>query len=182
MTPPQQMQQGTNPLDSLEPNILPDPIGFWPPAIGWWVLALLIVLVITGTGIAFWRWYKRNAYRREALKKLDAIQQGFEHHQDQLKLVKQYNHLLKAVALSAFPREQVAALNSAAWLKFLDKNLKQSTTFRKGAGKALGQVYSTAVSVDSEKLHNSVKLWVRKHKTPKSKNIRSTAKEGLPHA
>ncbi|HCI2640386.1 DUF4381 domain-containing protein, partial [Pseudomonas aeruginosa] len=27
-----------NPLDRLEPLIAPPPVGWWPPAPGWWLL------------------------------------------------------------------------------------------------------------------------------------------------
>ncbi|WP_147471835.1 DUF4381 domain-containing protein, partial [Pseudomonas cichorii] len=40
-----------NPLDQLQPLITPAPIGFWPPAPGWWLLMLLIPAVAWG----FWR-------------------------------------------------------------------------------------------------------------------------------
>ena len=37
-----------NPLDQLEPLIAPAPIGWWPPAPGWWLLAVLVPLLLWG--------------------------------------------------------------------------------------------------------------------------------------
>ena len=168
MTPPSSMPQSTNPLDALEPNILPDPIGFWPPAIGWWVLAALVILIIAGLIFALWRWRKRNAYRREALKKLNAIKESYESHKSPSKLVHQYNHLLKAVALQQYPREQVAALHGSEWLAFLDEQLKDSSAFSKGAGRVLGNsAYSPNINPKVAPLHSAITRWVKKHRTVK---------------
>ena len=39
-----------NPLDRLEPLIAPLPVGWWPPAPGWWLLAALLPLLGWGSG------------------------------------------------------------------------------------------------------------------------------------
>src|SRR3990167_10562255 len=36
------------PLDQLEPLIAPAPIDWWPPAPGWWLLAVLVPLLLWG--------------------------------------------------------------------------------------------------------------------------------------
>ncbi|MCT5879566.1 DUF4381 domain-containing protein [Pseudomonas aeruginosa] len=48
-----------NPLDRLEPLIAPLPVGWWPPAPGWWLLAALLPLL----GWGLWR-LRRHLPRR----------------------------------------------------------------------------------------------------------------------
>ena len=47
-----------NPLDQLEPLIAPAPIDWWPPAPGWWLLALLVPLMVWGL-TRLWQRLKR---------------------------------------------------------------------------------------------------------------------------
>ncbi|MTI15395.1 DUF4381 domain-containing protein [Sansalvadorimonas verongulae] len=181
MTPPSPMPpQAPNPLDALEPNILPAPIGFWPPAVGWWIVAGLALLLILVLAYALWRWYKSNVYRREAVRQLTAIQQSYTTHKSASRLVQQYNHLLKAVALQRYPREQVASLHGNEWLTFLDQQLKSSTDFTKGAGNVLGHsAYSKNVNLEADILHTVATRWVKKHRVNKPVNVKK--KEGKPH-
>ena len=59
--------------------------------------------------VAAVRHWQRNAYRREALRALETADG------------RDISAILKRAALAAFPREQVASLNGAAWLAFLDR-------------------------------------------------------------
>lgn len=89
----------------------PEAIGFFP------VNGVMTVLLILG-GIALFfmavmrvlRW-RKNAYRRVALKLLDSADSS-----------EAVNHLLKRVALAAWPREEVASLYGAEWNQFLREN------------------------------------------------------------
>ena len=102
-------------LDNLhgivEPTALPL---WWPLAPGWW---LLIAFVLVAVAIAAWRTiaaYRKNAYRREALAALDTI------------APQQLPTLLKRVALSAYPRSEVASLTGSDWVAFLNRHVPGS--------------------------------------------------------
>jgi len=101
-----------SPLDQLQPLILPTEPGAWPPAIGWWLLMLIVItlLVISiKTLVNYWRF---EAVKRQSLRKVKQTQCS-----DQL------NRLLKITALHYFPNHHVAHLSGANWSTFLNHNL-----------------------------------------------------------
>ena len=106
-------------LESLHDIIAPTPVPFWPPSPGWWwVFAFLLVASVIGLGRVF-MWWQQNRYRREALKEwreYDALLANGTH---RLEAITGFAALMKRVALSRFPREQVASLTGTAWLEFL---------------------------------------------------------------
>jgi len=96
---------------------LPEPVSWWPPAPGWWLTTALIIVVFAG---AFWllRQWQRRRWRREALEELARLQQSATSYQQ----LQQLSALLRRVAMTCFPRQQVASLTGPAWLDFLDSN------------------------------------------------------------
>ncbi|WP_257264422.1 DUF4381 domain-containing protein [Endozoicomonas sp. ONNA2] len=108
-----------NPLDQLRPNHLPDPVGLWPPAIGWWVLAFIGIALVTLVTFYFWRRWQKNRYRSEALLQARRIHADYQLHQSLHRLANESNELLKRVALHAFPTGEVAGLSGACWSQFL---------------------------------------------------------------
>ena len=105
----------TDPLAALRPLHLPPPISWWPPAPGWWLLALVIV----GLVAAIWYSRKRTVLRRTALKELQALELGDN---SSSVIITAVNRLLKRYALVCFPHETVASLTGTEWLRFLEKN------------------------------------------------------------
>ena len=103
-------------LSNLHDIALPAPVSYWPPAPGWWILGfalLAVTLILIARLVAH---HRRNAYRRAALRELDAIGPAV----DSASAVC-ISAVLKRAALVAFPREQVAGLTGPAWLAFLDR-------------------------------------------------------------
>lgn len=94
---------------------LPAEISAWPPAPGWWLLAVLII----GLLVLAVRWWKRRQRHPVtlALRELKIIENG-----DQCSNADQalaLSRLLRRTALSLYPREQVASLTGDAWREFL---------------------------------------------------------------
>jgi len=62
-------------LDQLQPIIQPEPVPFWPPAPGWWVLLALVPLL----GYGLWRarvLLPKKAARENAEQPLDPLRQA----------------------------------------------------------------------------------------------------------
>jgi hypothetical protein len=115
---------------------LPEAVGLWPFAPGWWILIALAV-----AGLAYllrkqiqkWR---RNAARRLALRELNRVRAEFEKGADALTLGKELSELVRRSMLAYAPRAEVAGLTGDRWLEWLDQNLEDKP-FTKGAGKNL---------------------------------------------
>lgn len=102
---------------------LPELIGWWPLAPGWW---FLIVLVVAGLGYllykAFNQW-RRNAARRLSLRELSRIQHDYQDGIDEISLAIELSELLRRTMLAYAPRNEVAGLTGEGWLRWLDQGL-----------------------------------------------------------
>jgi cbb3-type cytochrome oxidase subunit 3 len=111
----EQQQQLLNQLQDIQ---LPDPIGWWPLSYTWWLLIFMVSSLLVGLIWYYFDQKKRNAYRIEALAHLNTLENQPNNPNQQLLEI---NRLLKQVALTCYPRTEVAALNDQAWLDFLAK-------------------------------------------------------------
>ena len=139
-----------NPLAQLRDIQLPDAIGWWPLAPGWWMLLGLLVSL----GLLSWlsyRWYRRGAIKRAALAELEQIAEQFQGQA----LLQQLSQLLRRVALASQPRQQVAGLRGQAWLQFLDRFVEPQE-FSQGIGSifATGPYQASKLEIDEAALIN----------------------------
>jgi hypothetical protein len=156
--------EAENPLSELADIHLPDAVGFWPPAPGWWVLAALAVLALV---LLYRRQITRLYLRRRlksALRELDiayrAFDAGSDRNADGLQLLHSFNAILKRVALVHFADPELPRLSGRAWLRFLDEKAG-GTEFTAGAGQALGEGhYRPSFDADAAALHGLCRRWV----------------------
>ncbi|MCB1720092.1 MAG: DUF4381 domain-containing protein, partial [Candidatus Competibacteraceae bacterium] len=109
----------TNPLADLRDIHLPEPVSWWPPAPGWWLLVALSLVVVAGL-LWLWRYRRRQTPRRVALAELTRLRADFQRDGDGAAVATGISALLRRLALTHFPRGQVAGLVGDAWLQFLD--------------------------------------------------------------
>ncbi len=130
------MSQGaSDPLAALRPIHLPEPSGWWPPAIGWWLLlaALLLLLVAGWLG---WRRWRALAPRRQALAELARLHQLSA--QQPLQAVAALSTLLRRFQRLQQPVGEGAGLVDQAWLDALDRAAGwQEPHFAQGDGRLI---------------------------------------------
>ncbi len=158
------MPARTDPLSQLRDIHLPEGVGFWPPAPGWWLLALIILGAIAAVVYRLWRHYRRNRYRRLALRQLQALASQ----SDKAAYLQGLNRLLKQTALAAPQTPPVAGLTGSRWLAFLDRS-GDTDAFSRGPGRLLqqGPYAPEPVSDDRaelEALHRLAARWIRRHR------------------
>ncbi|MCB1850406.1 MAG: DUF4381 domain-containing protein [Gammaproteobacteria bacterium] len=142
---------------------LPDPISWWPPAPGWWgVLLLCLLLAVTFRAVRHSR--RRGELKRASLARLEQINEQFRRDADTARLATELSVLLRRIALSLYPRQQVAALTGDAWLGFLDEHLAVNgggSTFREGVGRVLCDApYNPDCTVDANALIELIRQWI----------------------
>ena len=157
------MQPATDPLAELRDIHQPSMIETWPPAPGWWLLAIIFIVTAAAILTKFFRHWRANKYRREAIKELDLLLTDWESHGDDRIYLTAVQDLLKRVALSHFPRDQVASLTGEAWVKFLD-NSSGSHDFSIGEMELLiDGNYRPEISVNVEKIQSFASQWIQQH-------------------
>lgn len=110
-----------NPLDQLQDIHLPEQVSAWPPAYGWWLLAVLSLSLLFLMFIIIRNHRRHHRARKAAINELKQIQHSDETwHSD-------INALLKRVCVSYFPAEHVARLHGKDWIAFLAAKLPQKS-------------------------------------------------------
>ncbi len=113
---------------------LPEVIGWWPLAPGWWFLILLVLAGIVYLAYRSIRRWRRNAMRRIALRELSRIQKEFRKGVDEITLAIELSELLRRTMLAYAPRNEVAGLTGRRWLQWLDQGL-DDRPFSEGSGR-----------------------------------------------
>jgi hypothetical protein len=115
---------------------LPELVGWWPLAPGWW---FLIALAAAGLAWLLYRSFikwRRNAARRIALRELSRIQHDYQYGVDEISLAIELSELLRRTMLAYAPRNEVAGLTGEGWLRWLDQGL-DDRPFSQGSGQNL---------------------------------------------
>ncbi|HEY0342767.1 MAG TPA: DUF4381 domain-containing protein [Steroidobacteraceae bacterium] len=101
-------------LTQLAAEHAPSRAGWWPPAPGWWGLAVIGALL--AIALVWWVRDPRRALRRAALRQLRLIRGSDA---DGAAVARAIQNLLRRYALAVFERERVAKLTGEAWLEFV---------------------------------------------------------------
>jgi len=115
---------------------LPEPVGWWPLAPGWW---LLIAVLVVASALLIRTWLQRrarSAARRRALRQLEESRSAYAYHGNPVTLGAEVSELLRRTMLAYAPRAEVAGLTGDAWLAWLDRDLDEPR-FRDGPGRKL---------------------------------------------
>jgi len=141
---------------------LPIAISWWPPAPGWWLLLVLVLVIIL---LVWWLQRRKRALRIRvaALAEWEALMDVFQREQNVSQLVSGLSVLLRRIALSYYPREEVAGLSGEAWLRYLDNSHSwlQPNGFSEGAGRLLlAGPYQRQIDGDVLALHALCGEWL----------------------
>ena len=147
-------------LNNLHDIIVPEAIGFFPLAPGWYILLSLLLALLFHFVLKRYRMYKKEQYRREALEELTKLQ-----HKSRENTMAVLS-LAKRVGLSAYGRENIALLDGDDWWDFMETHseTKVEPELRKEIQTFLYQDASSLNESSFEKILSFVSKWIRTHK------------------
>ena len=148
-------------LSALHDIVVPVAVPFWPPAPGWYAIALFALAALITWLVAWRRRVVANRYRGAALQELDELR----HNPEQAVGL---SALLKRVALAAWPRSRVASMTGSSWWQFVDAD-SGGDTFSARHGKTLEELAyrdgadETPGDEDVVAAVDAVDGWIRHH-------------------
>ena len=112
-------------LSALRDIHLPETVGLWPLAPGWWVLAA----VLFGVSLFFFVWIRarRRSPNRTALALVEDLSQRFDEDHDAVALATGLSEVLRRMALVRFGRTSAAPLHGAARARSMAHGKGQNT-------------------------------------------------------
>ena len=150
-------------LNNLHDIMTPEAVGFFPLAVGWYVLIALVMALLFHFGIQKYKEYKNSQYKREALKELESYTKSSK--KETISLLS----LAKRVGIVAYGRKSMAKLSNDSWWNFMEEKstVKVDGTLRESLSKLL---YDASYTVDTklfEQIKALVTLWITTHKRSK---------------
>jgi hypothetical protein len=138
------------------------PVPWWPPAPGWWVLALLLLALLVWAGGRLLAVYKIRKRRRQMLAWVEHLNVNTDPRREPQAYLSTLNRIFKLVALRAFPGQHCAALAGQDWVDFLMDKMDKSPSVESLDALALGP-YDPAPEFDPEIISELARFWIRKH-------------------
>lgn len=118
---------------------LPGAVGFWPPAPGWWLVALLALAGLALLAV----YYYRGRHRRVALRSMKRVRVALEQGAEPVVCLQMVSTVLRRFAMTTarpegtvHPAGTVPGLIGEEWLTYLDSRW-QRHEFAKGLGRRL---------------------------------------------
>lgn len=158
-----------DPLAQLRDIHLPAAVSWWPPAPGWWLLALLLLALVA---YGSWKWLKvrrDNTYRRQAIGELNKAWKRFHQDNDVLAYIKLCNIVLRRAALhrDEINRRSIAPLAGQEWFEYLDSCCSKPVF----AGNVSTDLFEAQYVANAEEnaerelraLHNAAHKWLKTH-------------------
>lgn len=153
-------QTGTLALRDIH---LPEPVSWWPPAPGWWILAGLLLVVIIAVYLLH-KFKQRKLLQKSALAELESIREQFNKDLNAYALVQSLSVLMRRSCISFYPRANSASLTGEQWLDYLDKTSSQGE-FKHSSGKILATApylpRNHRLDIDADALLSLCENWIQ---------------------
>ncbi|NKB31833.1 MAG: DUF4381 family protein [Pseudomonadales bacterium] len=144
---------------------LPAEVSYWPPAPGWWILALLLLVAVVYFVRRMVQLRNLRQVCQHALAELDRCYKSFagangDPGSVRLRYVNEFNSVMRRVALVHFPQANVASLGGDAWVDFIrQKGDSSGLNDEIAAALSFGR-FQTQCDVDVDAMNNLGQAWI----------------------
>ena len=181
----------TQALSEMPALFLPDPVSWWPPAPGWWILSALSIALIVWAGIGFARRYREQSVIRQALRELnelvDSIGQQTQQSEHLGSLIKA-SAILRQVTNDHLEQRFYSTESGEQWLKSLDSMVNtessrpKQTIMNSPEGKVFEKIY-TNEDISSQEISAALtasKKWIKAAARSKQRKTENQARQARP--
>lgn len=135
---------------------------WWPPAPGWWVLALLLLVLMGWIGRRLLARAKTSQRRKQMLGWVDFLNVMVDPVNEPQAYLSTLNRIFKLVALKAFPGQQCVAMSGTKWVEFLSGKLKNEHSVESLSVLATGP-FDPKPEFDPVAMSALARVWIKKH-------------------
>jgi len=145
---------------------LPEPVSYWPPAIGWWILAAIALVLLVILIRKFANMRRQQKICQYALAELQRCYDSYSQadpatiDQDKLTYVNQFNTVVRRVALVHYPQANAASLDGASWVDFIRQKGESSLMTDDIAAALQYGRFQTKCDVDVDAMQNFGQQWI----------------------
>jgi len=158
-------------ISDLHPVIPPEPVVFTPVTIGWYALAVVLLVALAAFAWSRYKKWLKNKYRRDGIKILHSKIDPILRQPDKRGTgIRELSELLKTIAFQSWPREKIASLSGRAWTTFLTESCSK-TNFGEMPGSLLQEAQylpdDKLAKIDDEQIHQLIsiaKKWIGGHR------------------
>jgi len=137
---------------------LPEAVNWWPPAPGWWITPLILLLVCGLAWFIYRRRKSRNQWNHEAASELKVIEKRYQLEPDARLLIQALSSLIRRSAMTQQGRRGIAGLNGEAWLEYLD-SIMEERRFQDDTGRLLVEAaWRPETNLSTQQAHDLITL------------------------
>lgn len=139
---------------------LPDANLWWPPAPGWWLLSVLLLLSLLLLPRLL-RWIRYRPPRRIALQQLERIRRGHRQGRSDRAVLDEVAALLRRVTISYYGRSATASSTGEQWLRQLQQLAPGSDFSPQHCQLLTRGRYQAQAQFDVDSLLQACESWLR---------------------
>jgi len=146
----------------------------WPLALGWWLLLTVILFFLFWLAMEARQHIRKKKHNQILFEKFEVLAKKLRKQPDNAVLA-EINILLRQLAITHYPRAEIASLTGGDWLHFLDKSGK-TQGFSRGAGRILMDApyrSDNLRNLNTEEFIPLIRGWIKNNlkKPPKSRGV-----------